>query len=363
MNSILSRILITAALLTSLCVAGLGVENASAQLKTRIAVLPFYVEQGAPADTGHRDMGLHYRRMSGFIENHLLDHDFEVIDPFARDAAEKELDRVMERARTDSMTVATNMCQRYGVDAVYIVWLKVKTVRTGDGYVKAIAILDGKGYDSAGHSLGANILKTLTVTKRDFDQAVSTAEQEVGNEVGRTLTAWHQNRHLDGRENSGTAPGILAQNIDAQEQFLTIRLSRATSYELVEAFGKVLITVRGVKEAKQYSQRIVPDKPQVCISEWEVEIDTNETDSFRLQANIMKMVNDILDAGGTIRLKGIPYRYTPGEMSLMMGLTPGENTTRTIQFVVDAERARQRKLAGRHDPEKAVYRGNGILTD
>ena len=40
------------------------------------------------------------------------------------------------------------------------------------------------------------------------------------------------------------------------------------------------------------------------MTEWEVEIDKGTTDPFRLQANIMKMINDILDAGGTIRING-----------------------------------------------------------
>ena len=354
MNPGLSKSRMRATLVLAALVAAVLIsEDARAQLKTRIAILPFYVEQGAPADREYKDMGLHYRRMSGFIENHLYDHDFDVVDPFARDAFEKEYDRVMERARRDSMTVATNLCQRYGTDAVYIVWLKVKTVRTEDGYVRATAVLDGKGYDSAGRSLGANILKTLKVSKRDFDAAVAMVEKEMGDEVGRTLTQWHRNQAGSYAADGNRAQGMLADGIDSQARFLTVRLSKATQYELVEAFGKVLITTRGVTAARQQSMRIVPDNPQTCITEWAVEIDILKTDAFRFQANVMKMVNDILDAGGTIRLKGIPYRYTPGELRLMMGLMPGEATTRSVRFVVDAERARQRRLAGRHDPARA----------
>lgn len=350
---------------TLLAAAWLSPGDAGAGLRTRIAVLPFYVEQGEAADTAYQDQGLHYRRMSGFIENHLREHDFEVVDPFAKDASEMEFNRVMQRARKDSMLVATNMCQRFAVDAVYIVWLKVKTIRTADGYTKAVAIVDGKGYDSAGHSLGANILRTFQASNRDHDAAVAKVEQEVGDDVGRILTTWHRERGIlvPGNEFSQDQPGILAREIDDQERFLNIRLSKATEYELVEAFGKVLITVRGVRDSKQYSLRIVPDNPQACLAEWEVEIDTHETDPFRLQANIMKMVNDILDAGGTIRLKGVPYRYTPGEMRLMMGLMPGEATTRSVRFMVDRERARQRELAGRHDPRNAGYNDGAAVFD
>ena len=67
------------------------------------------------------------------------------------------------------------------------------------------------------------------------------------------------------------------------------------------------------------------------MTEWEVEIDKSTTDPFRLQANIMKMINDILDAGGTIRINGVPYRYTPSEMKLMVGIMP-ENSVESDEF-------------------------------
>jgi hypothetical protein len=334
---------------------------AAAELRTRIVVLPFYVEKGHDADTGPSDIGLHFRRMSGFIENHLVRHNFEVIDPFARDASEAELNAVMEKAKQDSLMVARNMCQRYAVDAAYIVWLTVKTQKTADGYYQASAILDGKGYDSGGRSLGANVLKTFKVTRRDFDEAVAVVEKEVGDVVGRTLTNWSDNRPVHNVVSSSpgqsSGEGVLAKNIAKQAKYVNLRLDQANEYELVEAFGKVVNTVRGVTDTRRYNQRIVPDNPQACVTEWEVAIDTSQTDPFRLQANIMKMVNDILDAGGTIRINGVPYRYTPSEMKLMMGLRPGEATSRSIQFVVDRERARDREFSGRHDPENAAGSG------
>ncbi len=290
-----------------------------------------------------------------------------MIDPFARDASETELNAVMEKAKQDSLMVAKNMCQRYAVDAAYIVWLTVKTQKTSDGYYQASAILDGKGYDSGGRSLGANVLKTFKVTRRDFDEAVAIVEKEVGDVVGRTLTNWSDNRPVHNvvsssqGQSTGSGEGVLAKNIAKQAQYVNLRLDQANEYELVEAFGKVVNTVRGVTAARRYNQRIVPDNPQACVTEWEVAIDTNQTDPFRLQANIMKMVNDILDAGGTIRINGVPYRYTPSEMKLMMGLRPGEATSRSIQFVVDRERARDREFAGRHDPENAAQTQKGTF--
>ncbi len=330
---------------------------AGAALRTRIVVLPFYAEHGRDADTGMNDLGFHYRRMSGFIENRLVSHNFEVIDPFAKDASEKELSRVMETARKDSSRACMDMANRFGVDAVYLVWLNVKAKKTADGYWRASAILDGKGYDSGGRSLGANVLKTFKVTKRDFDDAVAVVEKEVGDIVGRTLTDWSMDRagvntvhNYTGSRSGSSGSGVLAKNIKNQAKYINLRLDKANEYEIVEAFGKVINTVGGVRHAKRFNQRIVPDNPQVCVTEWEVEINPNTTDPFRLQANIMKMINDILDAGGTIRINGVPYRYTPSEMKLMMGIMPGSATSRSLEFFVNRERMRDREFAGRHDP-------------
>lgn len=328
----------------------MGTFSAQAALRTRIAVLPFYVEQGREANA-NPNIGLHYRRMSGFIENQLVRHNFEVIDPFAKDSSEKELNRVMQKAKEDSVLVSTNMCQRYGVDAVYIVWLDVKAKKTADGYWKANAILDGTGYDSGGRSLGANVMKTFKVTRSDFDEAVAVVEKEVGDVVGRVLTEWNGQRSANVvRTNSGTSQGqgILAKNISSQAKYINLRLDQANEYELVEVFGKVVNTVRGVTQARQYSSRIIRDNPQACFTEWEVEIDTNQTESFRLQANIMKMINDIIKAGGTITIKGVPYRYTPAEVHLLKGFYPGETTSRSIQFIVDREKARDSEFTGKH---------------
>ncbi|MEH0022103.1 MAG: hypothetical protein V6Z89_20795 [Desulfobacter sp.] len=325
-------------------------EHVSAQIRSRIVVLPFYVEHGREADTGFSELGFHYRRMSGFIENQLVSHGFEVIDPFAKDAVERELSRVMERVREDSSLVAQNMCQRYAVDAAYIVWLKVKIRRTADGYYKATAMVDGKGYDSAGRSLGANVMKTFKKTKRDKDEAIASVEKEAGDVVGRVLTGWRISRVA---ASAPSGQGILARNLSNQAQYVSLRLDEANEYELVEAFGKMLHTVRGVNHTRRLSQRIVPDNPQACFTEWEIEINLSETDPFRLQANVMKMANDILDAGGTIRIKGVPFRYSPSEMKMMMGLRPGEATAKLIQFVIDRERARDREFTGHHNPENA----------
>lgn len=72
-------------------------------------------------------------------------------------------------------------------------------------------------------------------------------------------------------------------------------------------------------KAKQYSSSLIPDNPQACFMIWRVKIE--DTDPFRLQANVMKMLDDISDARSELRLKGIrpgpgvlgPTRFPQGQ--------------------------------------------------
>lgn len=344
-----------------------GISASGAMAQTRIVVLPFYVEEGQDAnDAG--ETALHYRRMMRFINNQLARHDFEVINPFAKDASERELNRLMERAREDSGLACMEVCKKYGVDVAYITWLNVKRRQTDDAYCKAKARLDGEGYDSAGHDLGVGVSKTFNVTKRDCDDAIAEVEKEVGDLVGRKLTAWSGSRHarvvtpaaprtttkaqvVDTVKTQAASGGVIQRRADAIEDLLDIRLDQCSEYEITEVFGKVINTATGVVEAKRYGTRIVPDNPQASYMIWRVKIEN--TDPFRLQTNVMKMVNDILDNGGQVTLKGVPYRYTAAEVDLLMGIRPGDATSRSIQFIVDRERARDKAFEGRHDPYKA----------
>jgi hypothetical protein len=245
-------------LVAALLLGSVFANNAMAQ--TRIVVIPLYTEEGREAkDGGSRT--LHYRRAMGFIENQLVRHGFEVVNPFAKDSSEAEYNRVMERAREDSVLASKEMCKKYAVDVAYIVWLIVKVKRTSDGYCKAKARFDGQGYDSAGRSLGANVSKTFKVTRRDCDDAVAEVEKEVGDLVGRKLTAWRGSRakgsvvtaDSDVSQKSGstqTEGGVLMRRTAALENLINVRLDGATEYELAEIFGKVINTVTGVLKLK-----------------------------------------------------------------------------------------------------------------
>lgn len=142
--------------------------------------------------------------------------------------------------------------------------------------------------------------------------------------------------------------GALQQSLNQYENLINVRLEGATDAAVAEAFGKIVNSAPGVVAAKRYSTQIVPNEPQACFILWRATIE--KTDPFRLQTNIMKMVDDVLDAGGTLVLKGVPYRYTTAEIDMLKGVRPADATSREIQFVVDRELARDREFSGRYDP-------------
>ncbi len=349
-----SKIIVSliATLLLGICLQG------QAFAQTRIVVLPFYSEDGRDVRDGGNSTQ-HYRRIGRFINNQLVRHGFEVINPAAADASEREYNRVMERAREDSAMACLEMCKRYSADAAYIVWLNVKIRTTDDGYSKASARVDGEGYDSAGRDLGAGLSKTFKVTKRDRDDAIAEVEKEVGDLVGRKLTAWSGPRGGNGGGVVSSGPGgdrggsggVLKRNSDRLESLISIRIDGATEYEALEAFQKILNTVTGVTEAKRYSTSLQPDNPSASYAVWRIRIE--DTDPFRVQANIMTMINRVLDAGGDLVMKGVHYRYSAAEVNMLMGVRPGSTTSREIQFVFDRERMRDREMEGRHDPYDA----------
>lgn len=312
---------------------------AQAMEKTRIVVLPFYSEEGVDAASG---FGVeHYRRTMRFINNQLDRHDFEVINPFAKENIEREYDRVMERAREDSVLAVRELCEKYGVDVAYIVWLKVKVKHTPDGYYKASVILDGEGYDAAGHDLGAGVYETHNVTRRDRDEAIGLVEKWSGDLVGRKLTAWNgEHRPVATAVVTESIPatgtqnnGVLARNAKKYQDIINVRLDGATDWQIAEVFGKILNTVTGMQDATRYGSSIVPNNPQASYVAWRAHIDG--TEPFRLQANIMTMIKQVIDAGGQLTLKGVPYRYSAEEIELLKGVRPGKANARQLQFVVD----------------------------
>jgi len=306
---------------------------------TRIVVLPSSSQNGM--DLGSAEDSTHYRRLIRFINNHLVGQGFEVIDPFAAEAVEREYNRMLERAREDSPLAIGELSKKFGADVVYLIWLTMEKRLTPDGFCKVSARLDGEAFDSAGRSLGAGIAEPYKLTRRECADAVLEAEKELGSLAGRALTVSNIAKTEQPAEPPEETSGIvsLEESIAATRNSVTIRLEGATRYEVTEAFGKVVNSATGVVEAKRYRSRIIPDTPQASFVTWQVLVEGSEP--FRLQTNIIKMVDDLLKADGEMILRGIPYRYNPAEVTLLKGLRPGDATASEIQFIIDRNLVRE----------------------
>ena len=349
-----SQIKLSKVLLTVLCFTMLMViipDSASAY--ARIVILPFYSERGYDVADGD-EQTLHYRRVMGYINNHLSKGGFEVINPFARDASEYEYNRLMERTRDDSVLASRDLCRKYAVDAAFIIWLEVKKTITEDGYCRAAARIDGQGYDSAGRDLGLSITKHMIKTKTMCDDAVTETEKDIGDLVGKALTAWDGNENgdipADGKSVAYNSGGVAKKQIEENKQLITIRLEGATEYETSEIFGKIVSSATGVMHAKRYGSRIITGNPQACYQIWRITL--KDIDPFVLQVNIMKMIQDIIKNDGAIVLKGIPYRYNACDIKLLKGVRPGDASSMEIQYVVDRESVRDADFYSRFDINK-----------
>lgn len=329
-------------IILSVCLSLVSAATAFAA-PTRVVVLPFYVESGRDASDGGEAVE-HYRRTMRFINNQLDRHNFEVINPFSKENIEQEYDRVSERARMDSVLAIREVCEKYSVDMAYIVWLKVTVESTPDGYYRAVAMLDGEGYDAAGHDLGVGLSESMKVTRRDRDVAVAEVEKWVGDTVGRTLTTWQGKQQSDtaGASVVESGQGVLAQAAQKYAHSVNVRLDGATNYEVSEAFGKILNTVTGMVEATRYGSNIVVDNPQASYVAWRANI--ADTEPFRLEANIMNMIQQVIEADGSLTLKGVPYRYSADEIALLKGIQPGKANAHQLQFVVDRHVMMQREM-------------------
>ena len=313
---------------------------------SRIIVLPFYTEEGVDVRSAGSEVE-HFRRIIRFINYHLArSGSFEVINAHAVELKEKEYSRLQQTAREDSLLAAQEMTRKYAVDIAYIVWVEARKQMTGDGYCRARVRVEGEGYDSASRVISAVVSETVTRTMRDCRDAIVEAEEDVGDEVGRTLIAWYRN--LAGSAGGGTTPGggggVGKDWAKQLRNLINMRLEGVTRPELVGVFGRVLNTVRGATEATLYRTVLRPGNPQASLALWRVRIE--DTDTFRLQENVMTMLMTICKAGGQIVLNGVKYRYEPAEIDLLKGIRPRDVTTREIVFIVDRAYARKQEMGG-----------------
>jgi hypothetical protein len=91
------------------------------------------------------------------------------------------------------------------------------------------------------------------------------------------------------------ATGILQREIHKHHDLIRVRLLGATEYELVEIFNDLLRCAPGVKEARRYRFSLDPQRPEVCMVEWQVRIE--DTDPFQLESYLYEMVREAVQEG------------------------------------------------------------------
>lgn len=312
--------------------------------KTSIVVVPHYVERGLESKDSIDQA--HFRRLIRVINNRLVISGFEVINAAATEAIVHDQEKNFEMSKSDSRMNGKSICHKYGTELAYLLWLKVKVERTSDGYFKVRAFLEGECYDAAGRDVGASISKVWKLTKKDREEAIWAVEEDVAYKLARVLTAWKKNSTSSGSHsvvnsgtnNSGNTSNVLQKGSDILKNSYRVTLRGATEYQVSEVFGKVMNTASGVLRAVRQSSTINPENPQKCFTIWSVDVEN--TDAFRLQANVHKMIKDVIAADGNLFLKGVPYRYSGYEVELLNGIRPGSTTSRSLEFIIDTELAR-----------------------
>ncbi|MGE4180943.1 MAG: hypothetical protein AB7J34_14055 [Limisphaerales bacterium] len=355
------------AVLAGACLLAASHSAKAAAKPTRIVVLPMFSMDGQNLS----DSGIarsHYLTVLGPIENRLVQSgSFEVIDPLATEVGEKEYQRTLGEARSQTSLAVRNLAQKYAADIVYLVDLNVRVHEVEPGFFEALTQVQGRGFDSANRNLGLNLDRTYKHSSEDRGTAVNEVEKEAGRGIARILTDRTEadaapvspvevptpaaTSGLDGitanppPATAGTGSPI-ERRAALHEDSVIVRLDGATSPEIAEAFGKILNGALGVVEAKLFSAHLDPGARQASYAVWRLRIDG--TEPFRLQANIKKDIDDILKSGSTeYWLRGIPYRYTRDQLSQLKGIYPRTQTTREIQFHVDPDRAENLEIRDR----------------
>lgn len=293
--------------------------KATPQTPHRIVVLPFYVEKGGKTQD-FIDARV-YRRMGGLINAELAKSNlnFDVVNAVASDLNQQDYDELSQRFKSDSLSAVTDMNRRYNTDAVYVVWLDVE-IEMQDGLCKVTIILDGEGYASDGSDLGVALSESTDYTTKTCQLSLNKSQKNIAKQIGVSISAG------------------MKKSLDKAQHFITVRLDGITDYETIEAMGKLLSSFQGVINARRMGSNFNPEGPQSSYEVWRISHDGGVTSPYRIQANIIKGLKDVLNSNGSIIYKGIPYRYSANEISLLKGVRPGRTKSKEIQFIYDTNR-------------------------
>lgn len=293
----------------------------------RIAVVPIYNEQGVTLDSVTQIR--YFREIAGYISTDLVRWGgYLVIDSFAKEASDKELQKMLQAGRDETVRGVLDMTKRYSVDAVFIIDIDVRFGANPepDSYASreyvGYASVNLFGYDSGARNIGADMRKSSMVNGKNINLVRDNLIQQVSHNVSRELAARYQ---------------FIWQAVKQTDKLIELELIGATEYEPIQALGIILNHAAGVMEARQLSQQIDPTNPNNCFSNWQVTLE-NSTSIFDLQNNLMRMVDDVLNNRSHLDI-GISVK----RLRVLKGFTPLDQNSRRMRFKIDRDIMRNRE--------------------
>ena len=318
----------------------------------RISVLIYYTEAGGKVTDEYFEYWAKYRdlppphvRLGLQIERRLVRHGFEVVGPNAHEHTRQIYTRLGEMAPEDAPPVAGELARMLMVDVVYLVRfdLDMDMRITGDGYCQARAHVEGEGYDSAAHRIDAWVNRLHRATRRECDRAIIAVVDGASDDVGRVLGVWksvQQSAESDtSAKDTGASPSGSGGNGRATEispTLIDVRLEGATSYEIVEVFGRAVGTARGVADATLYKMEIQDANPRESNVTWRVRVENWKP--YRFQVNVMTLLRAISEEEDRIVRGGA---CTRSERDLLGAIRPGDSSSGTVVFVFDRDRLQE----------------------
>ena len=125
--------------------------------------------------------------------------------------------------------------------------------------------------------------------------------------------------------------GILQREIRAHEDLVTIKLLGVTDYDITEIFDALLINAPGVMEAKRYRFRLDPQRPAVCMVEWQVRI--TGTDLFQLENDLYNMLQNTASGHAETGQSALALRTMAKDSERLKAIKPWRASSREIQFL------------------------------
>jgi hypothetical protein len=119
--------------------------------------------------------------------------------------------------------------------------------------------------------------------------------------------------------------------VDQGSNMISVRLDSIANPLLPAVFARVLRNTPGVVNVDgggTGSSTVI----------WQVQVENS--DPFRLQADLLSMLHTVTVSNGQVIVNGVSCRYTPAETSLLAGICPAGTGVGEVRFMVGQSPAR-----------------------